>query len=112
MYYESQNVDGNAELPESWEESTFKYCNFRVLDLEGKAFEGVLVGCEVEDCQFYWGLFNNTTFVNVRFKRCIFRGSSFAGCTFTECDFEDCQFIRDSLDGECRFSDCRWYACK
>lgn len=111
IYVESTDFERNKSLPKGWEEGTFKYCNFRNLDIEGAGFGGVLVGCVIEGCEWYWSLFNTTTFVSVKFENCVFRGGSFAGCSFTECQFIGCKFIEDNLGGDCSFRESRWYAC-
>lgn len=110
LYVESTDFDQDS-LPKGWDEGSFKYCNFSKLDIEGSGFSGVLVGCVIEKSEWYWSLFNTATFVNVKFKKCIFRGTSFAGCSFTECQFIDCLFTKSNLDGDCRFTENRWYAC-
>ena len=109
--YETIDLEHRDSLPQGWEEAVFKYCNFRKLDIEGCGFEGVLVGCVIEDSDWYWGLFNTATFVNVTFKNCTFRGVGFAGCSFTECNFIKCAFTKDNLGGDCSFTENRWYAC-
>ena len=111
VYFESTDFDRKASLPRGWDEGSFKYCNFSKLEIEGGGFGGVLVGCVVEDSDWYWSLFNTATFVNVEFKNCVFRGTSFAGCSFTECKFTDCSFTKDNLGGDCQFTDNGWYAC-
>ncbi|QXZ10392.1 pentapeptide repeat-containing protein [Comamonas sp. Y33R10-2] len=111
MYFESTDFEQNSSLPKGWEESSFKYCNFSRLDIEGRGFEGVLVGCVIERCEWYWSLFNVATFVNVEFKNCVFRGATFSSCSFTECRFIECKFIKDNLGSDCRFDESRWYAC-
>lgn len=111
IYCESTDFEGNSSLPKGWEEGAFKYCDFRNLDIQGRGLGGVLVGCSIEDSEWYWSLFNTTAFVNVEFKNCTFRGASFAGCSFTECRFIDCAFIKDNLGGDCSFTENRWYAC-
>ena len=111
LYFECANFEGKDALPKGWDEAAFKYCNFRELKVEGPGFGGVLVGCVIEDSDWYWSLFNTGTFFNVEFRNCVFRGASFAGCTFTECKFTDCSFVKDNLGGECRFTENRWYAC-
>lgn len=111
IYVESTDFERKSSLPKGWEEGSFKFCNFSKLDIEGSGFGGVLVGCVIEACEWYWSLFNTATFVNVEFKNCIFRGASFSGCTFTECQFNGCTFTKDNLGGDCSFIENRWYAC-
>jgi uncharacterized protein YjbI with pentapeptide repeats len=111
IFHESTEFEGGKSLPRGWQEGTFKYCNFSKLNIEGSGFDGVLVGCVIEDSDWYWSLFNVTTFVSVKFINCTFRGSSFASCSFTECSFVNCSFVQDNLGGDCHFTDNRWYAC-
>lgn len=111
VYFESMDFERNHSLPEGWEEGSFKYCTFNRLDIEGKEFGGVLVGCVIDGCDWYWTLFNTAIFVNVEFKNCTFRGVSFSGCSFTECQFVGCKFMKNNLGGDCSFNDSRWYAC-
>ncbi|OGA80325.1 MAG: hypothetical protein A2711_11965 [Burkholderiales bacterium RIFCSPHIGHO2_01_FULL_63_240] len=110
-YYESEEFQKRGSLPSGWEESSFKYCEFKLLEIEGGGFGGVLVGCVFENSEFYWSLFNSGIFVDVEFKNCVFRGVSFAGCVFTECRFIGCTFTNDNMGGTCSFPDSRWYAC-
>ena len=111
IYHEWTDFECKKSLPNEWEEGTFKYCNFSKLDIEGPGFDGVQVGCVIEDSDWYWSLFNVATFVSVKFINCTFRGASFAGCSFTECSFVNCAFVKDNLGGDCKFTDNRWYAC-
>ncbi len=80
IFRETTDFEGKKSLPKEWEEGSFKYCNFSKLDIEGAGFCGVLVGCVIEDSDWYWSLFNVTTFVSVKFINCTFRGCSFASC--------------------------------
>lgn len=109
--YESTDFAGGSELPKGWEDAVFRYCALANIDVEGKAFEGILSECTISDSSFYWGLFNTTKFVEVKFRNCVFRGSSFAECIFARCRFEGCQFLKDNLNSGCTFSDCSWYDC-
>lgn len=110
-YHEYTDFEQKDSLPEEWEDGSFTYCNFSKLDIEGPGFSGVLVGCVIEDSEWYWSLFNVATFVSVKFKNCTFRGSAFASCSFTECSFINCTFTKDNLGGDCSFTENRWYAC-
>jgi uncharacterized protein YjbI with pentapeptide repeats len=110
--HESTDFVGNSQLPRHWEDDVFRYCTFEKLDLEGKAFEGVLSGCVVTNSSWYWGLFNTTKFVEVEFRDCLFRGSAFAGCIFAKCQFTNCAFAEDNLGAACTFTDCSWYGCE
>jgi uncharacterized protein YjbI with pentapeptide repeats len=110
--HESTDFTGNSDLPKGWEDDVFRYCTLSNIDVEGKAFEGILSDCTVSDSSWYWGLFNTTKFVGVEFRNCLFRGSSFAGCVFAKCRFESCRFMKDNLNSDCTFSECSWYDCE
>ena len=70
LYFESTDFDRKGSLPKGWDEGTFKYCNFSKLEIDGGGLSGVLVGCIIQDSDWYWSLFNTATFVNVEFRRC------------------------------------------
>ncbi len=110
--HESTDFAGNSELPKGWENDVFRYCTFSNIDVEGKAFEGILSDCAISDSSWYWGLFNTTKFIEVKFQNCVFRGSSFGSCVFARCRFEDCRFVKDNLNTGCTFSECSWYDCE
>ena len=110
--HESVDFTGTSELPRGWEEDVFRYCTFSGIELEGKAFEGILSGCTVNDSSWYWGLFNQARFIEVKFRNCVFSGSAFAGCIFAKCSFQGCRFLKDNLNADCKFSDCLWYDCE
>jgi len=112
VLHESADFAHASELPKGWEDDVFRYCTFSNIEVEGKAFEGILSACTITDSSWYWGLFNTTKFVEVNFRNCVFRGSSFAGCLFAKCRFEACKFVKDNLNGDCSFSDCSWYECE
>lgn len=110
--HESTDFSKRSALPRGWENDVFRHCTFSNLDIEGSAFEGVLVGCRIKDSCWYWGLFNITKFVEVEFRNCVFRGSGFAGCLFVRCRFENCRFTKDNLEANCRFTECSWFECE
>jgi hypothetical protein len=74
--HECIDFAGNSDLPGDWQDDVYRYCTFTGLDVEGDALTGVLIGCKVKDCSWYWGLFNTTTFVRVEFNRCVFQAES------------------------------------
>jgi uncharacterized protein YjbI with pentapeptide repeats len=78
---------------------------------EGGDVDSIFVGCTIENCEWYWGLFNLAIFVQVKFKNCTFRGTGFSGSKFVECEFTNCEFIKDNLNSECSFKDIAWYGC-
>lgn len=112
VLHESADFGGKSEPPRGWEDDVFRYCTFSDIDVEGEAFEGVLINCTISDSSWYWGLFNTTKFFEVEFRNCVFRGSAFAGCLFAKCRFEDCRFVKDNLLSDCRFTECSWYDCE
>jgi uncharacterized protein YjbI with pentapeptide repeats len=111
MLFESQQFDTRFEEPAGWSDHVFRYCDFTNISTEGGDVDSVFVGCSIEDCEWYWGLFVLAVFVQVKFKKCTFRGTGFSGSKFIECDFIDCEFIKDNLDTDCYFNDNAWYGC-
>ena len=111
MHFESEQFDTRFVEPAGWSDHFFRYCDFRKFDTEGGEVDSVFIGCTLEDCEWYWGLFNLTIFVQVKFTRCTFRGTGFPGSKFVECEFVDCVFTKDNLGGDCYFSDVAWYKC-
>jgi uncharacterized protein YjbI with pentapeptide repeats len=110
--HESIDFVGKSDLPGDWRDDVYRYCRFKDLDVEGEAFEGILVGCKIKDSSWYEGLFNMTTFVQVEFDGCVFLGSGFAGCIFAKCRFVNCKFLKDNLNADCTFDKCTWYDCE
>lgn len=90
----------------SWDDAVFRWCSFSQLEIEGAVIGGVLLGCELREIDWYWGLFNTTLLSHTSFKNCVFRGTSFSGCEFVACRFEDCRFLLDNLHGPCTFTNC------
>jgi uncharacterized protein YjbI with pentapeptide repeats len=111
MLFESQQFDHRLTKPVSWSGHVFRYCDFTNISTEGRDVDSVFVGCTIENCEWYWGLFNLAIFIDVKFKGCTFRGTSFSGCKFIECEFLGCSFIKDNLSAECSFKDISWYGC-
>lgn len=99
-------------LPRRWKDDVFRYCSFESLDLQGEAFEGVLIDCNFAGSTWYWGLFNTTRLIGVEFRDCVFRGTAFHGCIFANCRFLNCSFVADNLRAECRFTECHWSGCE
>jgi uncharacterized protein YjbI with pentapeptide repeats len=83
-------------------DNVLRYCSFASLLLEGAHVDVVCLGCKFENVEWYWGLFNDCTFVDSRFVRCTFRGASFPDCRFVDCEFVECRFIEDNLGGSCQ----------
>lgn len=109
MLFESEQFNFRFEKPAGWSDHVFRYCDFSNIETEGGEVDSVFVGCTIENCVWYWGLFNMAIFVQVKFKNCTFRGTSFSGSKFIECDFIDCKFIKDNFGVACSFSDNAWY---
>jgi len=103
---ESQDFSPKLGPRPRWDENVYRYCNFDSLDPEGIHFAGVMTGCTLSRCHFYWGLFNTALLHEVRFDRCVFPGTSFCGSALVECKFENCEFILDNLGGDCTIEDC------
>lgn len=108
MLFKSQQFEDGLEEPAGWSDHVFHYCDFSGISTEGGEVDSVFVGCKIENCDWYWTLFNLAIFVSVDFNGCTFRGTSFSGTKFVECDFNNCKFIKDNLDGECSFNDVAW----
>jgi len=111
MLFESETFDAHFEEPASWSDHVFRYCEFSNIRTEGGEVDSVFIGCRIENCEWYWGLFNLALFVNVTFKGCVFRGTGFSGSKFIECAFIDCRFIKDNLNTNCYFDGNAWYGC-
>jgi uncharacterized protein YjbI with pentapeptide repeats len=111
MLFETQQFEGRLKKPASWSDHVFRYCEFSRISTEGGDIDSVFMECKIENCEWYWGLFNSTICVGVRFEGCTFRGTAFSGCKFIECEFTDCKFIKDNLNSECSFDDNTWYGC-
>lgn len=112
MRIESETYQTKLTKPASWEECAFLYCTFSHIKSEGAHVTSVFVDCTIDNCDFYWGLFNVATFVGVKFQNCTFRGTGIAGCRFVECRFDGCSFIQDNLGGSCSFDGTRWHGCE
>ncbi|WP_425493841.1 pentapeptide repeat-containing protein [Dyella silvatica] len=112
MQIQSEIFEKDLPRHISWEELTFRFCEFRGFDMEGGCITSNFIDCTFEDCELYWGFFNGVALVGVSFRNCIFRGSFFSGCRLVECTFDNCLFTKDNLDGDCRFDNSRWYGCK
>ena len=112
MLFELQQFENELQKPASWSEHVFMYCDFSNINTEGTIIDSLFQGCRFNNCDWYWGLFNSTVFVEVKFEKCKFRGSSFAGCKFVECEFLDCEFAIDSFNEKCTFDKTVWYDCK
>jgi uncharacterized protein YjbI with pentapeptide repeats len=111
MLFESQQFDTRFKKPVAWSDHIFRYCDFANIAVEGGDVDSVFIGCTIEKCEWYWGLFNGAVFVNVTFRDCTFRGTAFSGSKFVECKFSDCHFIKDNLGSDCSFDDVAWYKC-
>jgi uncharacterized protein YjbI with pentapeptide repeats len=111
MLFESQQLDTRLQKPGSWSEHVFRYCEFSGISTEGGDVDSVFIQCTIENCEWYWGLFNGTICIDVTFTGCTFRGTGFAGCKFVECRFIDCKFLKDNLNADCSFNENVWYGC-
>ncbi|MDQ1833309.1 pentapeptide repeat-containing protein [Massilia scottii] len=111
MLFEGERFEASLRKPAGWNDHVYRYCEFIGIDTEGGNVDSAFIGCTIERCTWYWGLFNCALFVNVKFTNCTFRGTSFGGCKFVECEFVDCHFVKDNLNGACSFEDIAWYKC-
>lgn len=112
MLFENETFEGRLKNPVNWTDNFFRYCKFANVESEGGSIESVFIGCTFNNCEWYWGLFNQAVLVQVKFEGCKFRGTSFSGCKFVECQFLNCEFTVDNLNGECSFNDVAWYKCR
>jgi uncharacterized protein YjbI with pentapeptide repeats len=111
MLFQSEQFKGCLTDPASWSDHVFRYSAFAGISTEGAEIDSAFLSCKIDNCEWYWGLFNLAIFVEVTFEGCTFRGASFAGCKFIECKFSNCQFLKDNLGGDCSFDDVVWYGC-
>jgi uncharacterized protein YjbI with pentapeptide repeats len=112
MLIEHKAFDRHTGPPSNRQDDTiFRYCSFADLAIEGSGFDGALMDCTLRGIDWYWGLFNTTSFSRTRFENCTFRGTSFMGCQLVECHLSGCHFALDNLGGACRFEDCSIVEC-
>jgi len=113
LLIDRQNFDPQSGFPDSTENNEiFLYCAFSGFEVDGRGFDGTLIGCKFEKIDWYWGLFNEALISKTRFVECKFRGTSFMGCRFLECEFERCEFVVDNVGGNFRFKDCVLVECQ
>jgi len=63
MLIERQEFNGHTGPPSNGQDDTvFRYYNFSDLDIEGKGFDGALIGCTFRKIDWYWSLFNPALF--------------------------------------------------
>ena len=89
----------------------FKFCTFEGLS-DGGCIDSDFHDCTFKNIDWYWALFNISSFVKCQFTDCIFRGCSFHDCLFVECTFTNCQFVKDNMGGDCGFEGAIAYGCK
>jgi uncharacterized protein YjbI with pentapeptide repeats len=111
MLFQSEQFEGSLTDPASWSDHVFRYSEFTGISTEGGEVDSVFVSCKIENCEWYWTLFNLATFVEVSFEGCTFRGTSFADSKFIDCNFSNCRFLKDNLGGDCSFEGVVWYGC-
>lgn len=111
MLFESEQFQGRLAKPAGWSDHVFRYSEFTGINTEGGDVDSVFVSCKIENCEWYWGLFNLAIFVQVDFNDCTFRGTAFSGSKFVDCNFNNCEFLKDNLGASCSFDDVVWYGC-
>lgn len=104
MLIENEEFTGGG--PETWGEAAFRYCTFTGVDHDGINFDGILQGCTLTRCRFYWGFFNTALFDTVRFVDCDFPGASFRSVHMIDCTFDRCRFGLSNLGGGCTIDQC------
>jgi uncharacterized protein YjbI with pentapeptide repeats len=113
LLIDRQNFVSKTGFPASAENGeVFLYCGFSDLEIDGRGFDGALIGCKFENIDWYWGLFNEVLISKTKFVGCKFRGTSFVGCRFLYCEFEGCEFAADNVGGFSKFKDCVLVECK
>ncbi len=113
MLIDRQDFVSKTGFPASAENGeVFLYCGFSDLEIDGRGFDGALIGCKFENIDWYWGLFNEVLISKTKFVGCKFRGTSFVGCRFLDCEFAGCEFAADNVGGFCKFKDCVLVECK
>ncbi len=95
----------------NWEEQRFDSYEFIGFSYEGGHIDSEFKDCTFSNLDWYWGLFNMSSFVGCTFKNCTFRGTAFSGCNFESCNFIDCVFTTDNLNSKCDFNDSKTINC-
>jgi uncharacterized protein YjbI with pentapeptide repeats len=108
LLIQHQHFDSGTGPPRSpmFEEAVFRWCNFSQLEIDAGMIGGAMLGCNLREMDWYWGLFNTALLAHTSFKDCTFHGSSFMGCELVRCQFDGCRFVLDNLGGPCSFEDC------
>jgi len=112
MLIENRQYEDEKTLSKDLEGTVLRYCSIKDISIDGGNVDATFIGCEFQNLDWYWGLFNTSLFADVTFKNCIFRGTAFSGCRFIDCSFVGCRFMKDNLDSPCTFDDSKWFDCK
>ena len=94
-----------------WDESYFKYCEFRDCAIEGQVINADFVSCSFTGIDWYWILFNVCNLIGCEFRDCVFQGCAFPDSRFVDCKFANCQFVEDNLGVPCDFTKTASYGC-
>jgi len=111
MLFESEHFQGRFTIPAGWSDHVYRCIEFSGISTEGGDVDSVFVSCKIENCEWYWGLFNVAICIGVDFNNCTFRGTTFSGSKFVDCNFYNCEFLKDNLGASCSFDDVVWYGC-
>lgn len=111
MELRSETVEKRNLAGVEWDESHFKFCEFRDFSIDGQIICSDFVTCSFTNVDWYWGLFSASNFIDCRFSGCIFRGCGFPDSRFVDCKFTNCRFIEDNLGGPCDFTKAISYGC-
>ena len=109
MLIERMEYSDEPSLVADLDGSIFRYCLFKDIAVEGKSVDAVFLSCELNDLDWYWGLFNACLFVDTQLRNCVFRGTNFADCRFLNCKFINCRFEDDNLGSACSFEGTCWF---
>jgi len=100
--------DYEKEMPDEMyhlDGAIFRYCSFKNMILEGGGIDAIIISCEFNNLDWYWGIFNGCLFIDTIFNNCTFRGVGFPGCRFLNCKLNCCKFKPDNFGQECDFGD-------
>ena len=89
----------------------FRFVTFQNARFEGGNTDAAFLDSEFELIDHYWGIYNQSVFVDFSFSQCKFRGTAFADCKFMCCKFKQCQFLPDNLGGTCNFDGSKFMEC-
>lgn len=102
---ESISYSDEKDINKIFEDSIFRYCDFKGLELEGDCIDSVFLSCKFNELDLYWVLFNSVLCVDTVIENSVFAGVSFRDCRFLNCKFINCRFEKDNLGSPCIFDE-------